>query len=594
MPSAPIVVTYDQPIEPSSVTPSSLVVHGMQTGQLAISARVESDAADKIAAVLSNSLHPGELVQVTVTTQVENVRGQAAEHAVVWQFRTAPSGGSGALGDSGQRLGHSSSLSVGLGDVDGDGDLDALVGNGSSVGGQFQSEADSRVWLNDGRGQFTDSGQRLSGSAAAVALGDLDGDGDLDAFVAASSSDTFFSPGAAPNRVWLNDGGGRFTDTGQRLGLSPSLSLALGDVDGDGDLDAVVGDAFSGSVWLNDGRGQFHDSGQSLAKFRAAVALGDLDGDGDLDVFAAASWQNPWGPQRFPDTIWLNDGQGVFSDSGQNLGDAASVAVSLGDLDGDADIDAVVANLLEPSTLWLNDGLGSFSNSGQTLGPYGATAVELGDIDGDSDLDMITTHVFDSSRQTTVWVNSGQGQFHPDAYPVDWSGWDVALGDLDTDGDLDLFVANGGFGDQPNTVWFNQNADNRPPAVAMMEVVPDPRLQDVEQVMIVFDEPVLGLDLSDFALKRNGGANLLPGGAGLSTVDGRNWILDNLSPLTGQPGRYEINLTAADAAITDLAGNPLQVSAKETWTDIRQAGDANLDGQFDTDDLVSVLVAQST
>ena len=71
-------------------------------------------------------------------------------------------------------------------------------------------------------------------------LGDLDGDGDLDAFVANAqvSSGT-----GEPNRVWLNDGDGNFSDNGQALGDSPSLGISLGDLDGDGDLDAFVANA---------------------------------------------------------------------------------------------------------------------------------------------------------------------------------------------------------------------------------------------------------------------------------------------------------------------------------------------------------------
>ena len=81
---------------------------------------------------------------------------------------------------------------------------------------------------------FVDSRQTLGNSnTRAVALGDLDLDGDVDAFVA--NGDT------GADLVWLGDGDGRFRDSGQRLGNGNGRSVALGDLDGDGDLDAYVG-----------------------------------------------------------------------------------------------------------------------------------------------------------------------------------------------------------------------------------------------------------------------------------------------------------------------------------------------------------------
>ena len=103
-------------------------------------------------------------------------------------------------------------------------------------------------------------------------MGDLDGDGDLDAFVAQRS--------AQANKVWLNDGSGNFSDSGQSLGNSDSQGVALGDVDGDGDLDAFVGElrGDANKVWLNDGSGSFHrqrpEPGQFMTAWRGAGRRG--------------------------------------------------------------------------------------------------------------------------------------------------------------------------------------------------------------------------------------------------------------------------------------------------------------------------------
>lgn len=118
-----------------------------------------------------------------------------------------------------------------------------------------------------------------------IVLGDVDNDGDLDAFLANGRNED-----VEPNTVWLNDGRGRFRDSSQRLGKMDSYSTALGDLDADGDLDALVGNIPSCETFENDGRGRFiahqalsapEDSGAPIW----AVALGDLDNDSDLDAF---------------------------------------------------------------------------------------------------------------------------------------------------------------------------------------------------------------------------------------------------------------------------------------------------------------------
>jgi flagellin-like hook-associated protein FlgL len=193
---------------------------------------------------------------------------------------------------------------------------------------------------------FTDSGQSLGSSdSRGVELGDVDGDGDFDAFVANKGQS---------NKVWINDGNGTFTDSGQSLGTSDSRGVDLGDVDNDGDLDAFVANHNEADkVWLNDGNGSFTDSGQSLGSSSSyGVSLGDVDDDGDLDAFVA----NVLNQGNKPNEVWLNDGTGTFTDSGQSLGSSKSYSVDLGDVDGDGDLDAFVANRDQGNKVWINDG----------------------------------------------------------------------------------------------------------------------------------------------------------------------------------------------------------------------------------------------
>jgi len=324
-----------------------------------------------------------------------------------------------------------------FGDLDGDGDLDAVFAN--------LQQNNSQVWLNDGSGNLVDTGQKLTQYGHGVGLADFDLDGDLDAFIVCHQFIT-------PSRIYLNDGHGVMSDTGQDLGDAniSANEVNLLDLNGDGYTDVHVmyfaPDGLPDKVYINDGHANFTDSGLTLDE--EPIAWGDLDGDGDVDYFGKRQGEGY--------VVQLNDGIGQFT-PGWQMEDAQSTVggIALADFDSDGDLDALVTNGFRdtgsfPSRLFLNDGTGQFIDSGQTLNPTIGSDLAVGDLDLDGDLDVFVANM---GLPNEVWLNDGSGHFSDSGLRLEGSNsTKPSLGDLDGDGDLDVFV--GSLMNKPQ-IWFN-------------------------------------------------------------------------------------------------------------------------------------------
>lgn len=258
-----------------------------------------------------------------------------------------------------------------LGDVDGDGDLDVVVGRGGGPPEECPDCNQDLVWINQG---LDPQGLPIYADETAARrppdpeqtfrtyLVDLDGDGDLDIFSGQANV-------TIPSLL-INNGAGQFTDqSASRLPPNSSCNYAsFGDIDGDGDLDivSVEGGRFliliNGTNELGE-KGYFTDETSSCLPenlpvgfqnlYHAAVILGDADGDGDLDLFYAND--SPDGGAQ--NHLFLNDGTGEFADGTgtwlpsrmDKSSDAAFV-----DVDGDTDLDLVVFNISDGSRLLIN------------------------------------------------------------------------------------------------------------------------------------------------------------------------------------------------------------------------------------------------
>ncbi len=288
-------------------------------------------------------------------------------------------------------------------------------------------------------------GGLLDGLDMDAGLADVDGDGDLDILIASEFR---------PNILLLNDGSARFTDGSDRLPQvrRDSEDVAFADFDRDGDVDAVVvtEDDQINEYYRNLGDGRFADVGDDLPVTGTTngVTAGDVDGDGDMDLVLANNGQND---------LILNDGKGGFVDgTAERLPVRTDVTqdVSLGDVDGDGDLDLLFGNE-GPNRLLLNDGTGHFEDAAEALPPpdqegrdQESREADFGDVDGDGDLDILEGNVRffmdKAERRNRLLLNDGQGRFTDagDALPTDdANSAEADLLDLDGDGDLDIVVS---------------------------------------------------------------------------------------------------------------------------------------------------------
>ena len=265
------------------------------------------------------------------------------------------------------------------------------------------------------------------GKIIAVLAADLDGDCDDDAIVVTDG---------APPALWRRDGV-TFTEIGS-LGAVTIAAVAAADVDRDGDLDLVTGSGSTLTLWRNDGSGTFAADGPALSgagrvSAVSALALGDLDGDGNPELVV--------GQAMAPLAAWLGDpgGTGSFQPADAIVPpvplDVARLV--LADADGDFDPDLVVSIKGAPMRLYI-DRDGRLEDQSFVRLPQPAplaTAVAIGGWDDGCEPDAIVASAAGgpSLRGTATGAFASEGTAPP--------ATDVVLADIDDDGDLDALLA---------------------------------------------------------------------------------------------------------------------------------------------------------
>ncbi|HEY0962590.1 MAG TPA: VCBS repeat-containing protein [Pseudomonadales bacterium] len=323
-------------------------------------------------------------------------------------------------------------MNAAAGDVDGDGDADLALAM------EFEPKI---LLLNDGGGHFSDASSQLPRTvhdSEDVAFADFDGDGDLDL--------VFVSEDDRTDELFINDGRGRYTDASERITTDDVTNgLILLDLDGDGRLDVLTANIGLERALISDGQGGFRDdtgmrwpqAGESRTQ---ALETGDVDGDGDLDVIVANEGQNQ---------LYLNDDGRLTDVTSTHLPaiDDETRDIRAVDVDGDTDLDLIVGNvtfLMQASAqdyLLLNDGGGHFTLAAASAFPEDARSnftLKTLDIDRDGDIDAVapSTVFADFAAEFAFLVRDTDGQRHVLL-------GDMFLDDLDGDGDPDARISDG-------------------------------------------------------------------------------------------------------------------------------------------------------
>jgi signal transduction histidine kinase len=338
---------------------------------------------------------------------------------------------------------------VSINDFDDDGNLDILT---ACI---FEPE---RLYINYGL-NFRDEAQerKINSSASTkdnsstllnlgVAAGDIDNDGDLDIFITSLNG---------KNKLFVNNGTGFFKDFSKQAGVEGAdsertSSAIFADFDNDGNLDLlVINENSSNRLYINNGAGYFREVTREVGLIRSygsvSATVGDVDGDNDLDIYICN-----WSSKNLLYRNNLEKGKLKFVEIGEQSGVAGlnytkSNGAAFSDFDNDGDIDLFVTNRKHSNRLYINNGGGFFDDF--TNSKIGFDSLKsYGVVTGDFDHDGFTDIYINNIGPNKLYLNH-QGKYFEEAsgiFGVNIEGYSTGSGaaDIDNDGDLDIYVAN--------------------------------------------------------------------------------------------------------------------------------------------------------
>lgn len=334
--------------------------------------------------------------------------------------------------------------------------------------------------LVPGPQSFKTGSTLFSIAGGGVAVGDINKDGLVDIYL------TRFM---APNKLFINKGGLRFEEAPASMGLNDSLGASFGatmvDIDGDNDLDVFIAKyGFDPNrMYINNGDGTFTDKAQEMGIATVGNSIQatffDFDNDGDLDFYLVLNGIDRPGflHKGVKSQLFRNNGDMTFTDVAEQAGirhEGFGLSCTAGDINNDGWLDLYIANdFEEPDHLYLNNKNGTFTDVTKKAMKHTALfsmGNDIADFNNDDYLDIYSVdmlpenHVrrntqfetmssfsmaFDSTQmiKNCLFLNRKDTTFSDIAYmagtaATEWS-WATMFADFDLDGWKDLMVVNG-------------------------------------------------------------------------------------------------------------------------------------------------------
>ncbi len=413
--SGDVTVTFDDDLDPLTVTGSNVFAYGSQSGPhpatIGYDVPTQAISIDPV-----DDFIAGEQVCIAMTSDIMSTMGMWINTGHCWRFDVMGATGAGAYDEKVDYATGAGPLGVCTGDLNGDGNSDLVSAN--AAGGSLS------VLMSNGDGTFAPAVPYSVGSGPrSVTAADFNSDGYLD-LAAGNSFGSDLS-------VLINNGDGTFGPATGLPTVGAPRSTISGDFDADGDIDVITASMDNSALRIHLGNGLGSLVGATNRPVDGSpysLAAGDLDHDGDFDLV-------------YPDyggseihVLW-SDGPALFGSESTYEAEAGPRWVALTDMNGDISLDLVVGNYTAQTvTVMMNNGDLTFTNTSISTAPMKPEAVCTADLNGSGFPDIVVS----GSNGVRVVTNNGDGTFTDPVVFTTGAFFEGLAADFDGDADIDI------------------------------------------------------------------------------------------------------------------------------------------------------------